>query len=168
MEKYLEAAKPVKTHGLSGELRARVFCDSAGVLGEIDTLYLGKERVPMKIERARPSGNMALLKLAGIDSVEAAAALIGQTLYLDRDELDLPEDTWFTRDLVGLAVTDIDTEEVYGDVTEVLQRTGADVFVMKNSAGRELLFPAIKDVLIKVDIPGGKILIRPLNGLFEN
>jgi 16S rRNA processing protein RimM len=68
-------------------------------------------------------------------------------------------------DLIGLTVKDADTGEVYGRLSDVLQTGGRDVYVIKGE--RELLFPAIPEVVVSVDIAGGEMLIRPLEGLFD-
>ena len=88
-------------------------------------------------------------------------------LYLDREDAELPEDTWFIADIIGLPVYDAESGALYGRVTEILQNGPADVYCLKTSEGRELMFPAIPQVLKKVDIDGERIEIVPLKGLFD-
>ena len=151
-KRYLEAAKLTKTVGLKGEMRAKVLCDDCGLLTDFD-LYLGKDMCKLKIE--------------GVDTVEKAQPLVGSTLYLDREDAELPEDTWFIADVLGLPVYDIDTGELYGEVKEIMQNGPTDVYLIKGKRG-ELMFPAIPEVLINVDIQNEKIEIRPLKGLFDD
>ncbi|MCM1299029.1 MAG: ribosome maturation factor RimM [Firmicutes bacterium] len=167
-KRYLEAARLTKTVGLKGEMRAQVLCDSADILADFD-LFLGEEHVPCTAVSAYPVKNdMCKIRLKGIDTVEQAQKLVGQLLYIDREDAELPEDTWFIADLIGLPVYDLDSGRAYGKVKEILQNGPVDVYLLNTAEGKELLFPAIPQVLKSVDIEGGKILITPLPGLFED
>lgn len=166
-KRYLEAARLTKTVGLKGEMRAQIMCDGCDILTEFE-LYLGKEHKPMRVTSAYPIANdMCKLKIDGIDTVEKAQSLVGGILYLDREDAELPEDTWFIADVLGLPVYDIDTGELYGEVKEVMQNGPVDVYLIKGGRG-ELMFPAVPEVLINVDLEGEKIEIRPLKGLFDD
>lgn len=167
-KRYLEAAKLTKTVGLKGEMRAQVLCDGCEILTDF-TLYLGRERKPVEVISAYPIANdMCKLRISGIDTVEKAQPLIGSILYLDREDAELPEDTWFIADILGLPVYDFDTGVLYGEVKEIMQNGPTDVYLLKDKSGRELMFPAIPEVLLNVDVEGGKIEIRPLKGLFDD
>lgn len=167
-KRYLEAAKITKTVGLKGEMRAKVLCDSADILTDFD-LYLSGDHSVVRVTSAIPVGaDMCKLKIEGTDSVEKAQKLVGQTLCIDREDAELPEDTWFIADIIGLPVYDADNGRCYGKVKDILQNGPTDVYVLKGTDGRELMFPAIPEVLLGVDIDGERIEIRPLKGLFED
>ena len=168
MKKYLEIAKIVSTHGIRGEMRCQYYCDTPEVLCEFDSLYLGKDKTPVTVERAFVQKNVVVLRLKGITTVEQAQPLIGKILYLDRDDAELGEDLFFIQDIIGLTVKDADTGEVYGRITDVYQNGAADVFSIKKPDGRELMFPNISEVVISTDIEGGEMMIRPLKGLFDD
>ncbi len=168
MKKYLEIGKITKLQGLKGEIRVQYYCDDPEMLCEFDTLYLGKERRPVEPQRARFLKNgVAVLKLSGVDTPEAAEKLIGKMLYFDRDDIELPDDTWFIQDVIGLEVYDADSGKCYGKVDDIYQNGTADVYSIKTPGGAQLMFPAIPEVLLETDIEGGKITIRPLEGLFD-
>lgn len=167
MKKYLEIAKAVAAQGLRGEIRCQYYCDAPEVLCEFDVLYLDNGKTPVRVERAYPHKNLVVLKLEGVNSVEDAQKYIGKLLYLDRGDAELPEDAYFIQDLIGLEVKDADTGEVYGKVSEIFQNGAADVYSIKRADGTELMFPYIDEVVKKIDIEGGEILITPLDGLFE-
>ena len=90
-----------------------------------------------------------------------------KTLYMNRDDAELPEDTWFIADLIGLEVRDADSGRVYGKIDEVMQNGPTDVYSIKTPAGKQQLFPAIPEVLLEVNVDGGYMVIRPLPNLFE-
>jgi len=167
-KQFLEMGKITKTQGLKGEVRMQYYCDSPDVLEEFDTLYMGKEKAEIVIERSRYlKSDVVVIKIEGVDTSEAAQKLIGKVLYMNRDDVELPEDVWFIQDIIGLEVVDVDSGKLYGKVDEIYQNGGADVYSLKTPDGAQLMFPAIPEVLIKTDIDEGKIYIRPLEGLFE-
>ena len=167
-KQYLEMGKITKTQGLKGEVRMQYYCDSPDLVEEFDTLYMGKEKTEVELEKSRYlKSDVAVIKIKGIDTPEAAQKLIGKMLYIDRDDVELPEDVWFIQDIIGLEVIDADDGTVYGKVDEIYQNGSADVYSVKTPDGKNLMFPAIPEVLISTDIDEGKITIRPLEGLFD-
>ncbi|MBR2406265.1 MAG: 16S rRNA processing protein RimM [Clostridia bacterium] len=166
-KRYLEAGEIVGTHGVRGEVRVYPECDSPEVLAGLKKLYFDNGARAVRI-KARAHKNMALIKLEGVDTVEAAAALRGQMLYLDRHDLKLPRGTYFIADLIGLSVVDDDNGTVYGECTDVSQTGSNDVYHLRTPEGREVLIPAIPEVIRKVDVDGGVIRIFPMLGLFDD
>lgn len=167
MKRYLEIAKAVSTQGVRGELRCQYYCDAPEVLCEFDELYLNKGERKIRIERAYPHKNLVILKIEGVNTVEDAQKYIGKMFYLDREDAELPEETYFIQDIIGLAVKDYNTGEVYGRITEIFQNGAADVYALKNDEGKQLMFPYIDEIVKKIDIENGEIIITPLDGLFE-
>ena len=167
MEKYIEILEITKPHGLKGEVRAKYHCDDPDEAMEFDVLYLGAEKKPVKLTSCRLIKNMVIIKLDGIDTVEQAQKLAGKFIYIDREDVELDENVWFIRDLIGLEVIDADSGERYGKVDEILQNAPTDVYSVRTPQGKQLLFPAIPQILLEVNLNEGKILIRPLDGLFD-
>ena len=168
MQQFLEIAKITSAHGLRGEVRCQYYCDTADVLCEFDRLYFDKGETPVYVVKAYPHKNIVVMKLKDVDSVEQAQPLIGKILYIDRSDAELDENLFFIQDIIGLTVKDADTGEVYGKITDVYQNGAADVFSIKKSDGRELMFPNISEVVLKTDIESGEMIIRPLKGLFDD
>lgn len=109
---------------------------------------------------------MVLIKLKGVDTPEAANALRNNIIYIDRGDVSLEEGAYFIQDLIGLTVKDADSGVIYGEVKDVLQTGANDVYEISGN-GRTYLVPAIEQVIIKTDIENSVILIRPLEGLFD-
>lgn len=166
-KRYLEAGEIVGTHGVRGEVRVYPECDSPEVLAGLKKLYFDGGVRAVRI-KARAHKNVAIIKLDGIDTVEAAAALRGQMLYLDRNDLKLERGRYFICDLIGASVVDDDTDEVYGECTDVSHTGSNDVYHMRMTDGREVLIPAIPSVIRKVDVDRGVIRIFPMLGLFDD
>lgn len=167
-KQFLEMGKITKLQGLKGEVRMQYYCDSPDVLEEFETLYLDKGKTAVQLENVRYlKSDVAVIKLEGVNTPEVAQKLIGKTLYMNREDVELPEDVWFIQDIIGLSVEDIDSGRLYGKVDEIYQNGGADVYSIRTPEAKQLMFPAIPEVLIKTDIDGGKLFIRPLPNLFE-
>src|SRR5699024_8628978 len=102
MEQLLETGKIVSVHALKGEVKVEPWCDCPDCLAEFDESFIDGEWV--EVERARVQKNMVILKLQGVDTPEAAGRLVGKILYIDRDQAELEEGTYFVADLIGLKV----------------------------------------------------------------
>lgn len=77
-KQFLECGKIVTTHGIKGEVKVQPWCDSPDFLLDFETLFLRRGETPLTVERARVQKNMVVLKIAGVDTPEAAAALRNQ------------------------------------------------------------------------------------------
>ncbi|MBQ8297154.1 MAG: 16S rRNA processing protein RimM [Ruminococcus sp.] len=165
-KEYLEAGKIVSTHGIKGEVKIMPYCDSPELLCEFDRLFLGKAHSEINIERSRVQKNMVIAKLEGFNTPEEAEKLRNKLLYMHRDDLELDENTYFIQDLIGLEVRDADSDVVYGTIDDVIETGANDVYSIKGGS-RSYLIPAIADVVVSTDIDGGVMLIRPLEGLFD-
>ena len=165
---FLEAGEIVGTHGVRGEVRVRPECDSPELFSTLRTVYFdaeGKRSVRMK---ARPHKTIALAKLDGVDTVEAAAALRGTMLYLNRRDVKLEKGRYFICDLIGAQVIDHETGAMYGECTDVTHTGSNDVYHMKTPNGKDVLIPAIPDVVREVDVDHGIIRIFAMLGLFDD
>ncbi len=164
MEKeLLEAGKIINTHALKGEVRIYPYCDSADFLCQVKKLYIDGQSY--KVNAARPHKGQALIKFKGINSIEEAEALLGKMVYFSKKDINLDEGQYFIDDILGMTVQDIDTDEVYGKVTDVFTTGANDVFEVTGE--RVLLVPKIDSVVLNIDLNKKQILIRPLEGLFE-
>lgn len=166
-KQYLEIGKIINVHGLKGEIKVIPWCDSVDFLCEFDKLYIGDKKEKIEVENARNHKNMAILKLKGIDNIDDANKLRNLILYINRDDVELDEKTYFIQDLIGLEVYDVDTGVYYGIIEEVLQTGANDVYNIKGK-NKSYLVPAIADVIIETDIQNATMKIRPLKGLFDD
>ncbi len=167
-QRFLETGKIVTTHGLKGEVKIYPWCDSPEDLLDFEVLYLQQGKRQLAVEQMRLQKNMVLAKFEGVDTVEDAQKLRNQVVYLDREELELPEGVYFVQDLLGLTVVDADSGKTYGRLTDVLQTGANDVYEVTPEEGAPALIPAIPDVIVKIDLEGGELAIRPLAGLFDD
>jgi len=154
----------VGTHGLRGALRVQLLSDFPGAFRRRKQLLLGEALRPVDVAAASVGGASAIVRLIGVETVEAAAALRGEYLYVAAaDAARPPPGEYFLHDIVGLAVEAEDGRQL-GRIEEIL-RTGAnDVYVVGGPLG-ELLIPAIAEVVRSIDLAAGRVVVRPLPGL---
>ena len=168
-KQFLEIGKITNVHGLHGEVKVYPWCDDAAFLCSFDTLYTDKKGTKsVNILRARVQQSVVILQIEGVETREAAEAMRGTILYMDREDVELEEGTYFIQDLIGLTVLDADSGKVWGKITDVMQTGANDVYAIRSEEGREYLAPAIPDVVLNTDIEAGTMTIRPLKGLFED
>ena len=168
-KKFLEVGKIVSTHGLKGDVKVDPWCDDGEFLCEFEELYLdsaGKEKI--KVLSAKVHKNIVLMRLDGIDSIEKAELLRGKILFMDRDDVELPEGEHFIQDILGLGVFDVDTNRCYGKVTDVLKTGANDVYQVTSDDGKDYLIPVIDEVICEVDVDNNFMKIRPLKGIFDD
>lgn len=167
MKKYLEVGKINNTHGVRGELKLTLWCDDIEYLKQFKTLYFDdKGEKAVKLLSARPQKNLAIIRLDGIDTMEKAEKLKGKLLYCDRDDAKIEEGSNYIADLIGCYVVDIDTEEEYGQVKDVLNYGSCDIYDIE-SWGKHTLIPATDDIVKEINVEYKVIRIKKMKGLFD-
>lgn len=168
LKEFLECGKIVAVHGIAGELRMQPWCD-VNDLKKIKQLYLDdKGQKEITLISARPHKNIVLLKLDGINSIEEAAYFRNKVVYLNRNSIKLNPGQHFIQDLIGITVIDIDTNKIYGKISDVFNNGANTVYSITFPDNSEKLIPAIKSVVIKTDVENEKMYIRPIPGLLDD
>jgi 16S rRNA processing protein RimM len=128
------------------------------------TLYAGDEHRPMMVTGSRAIGDRVALKLADISDRDAAQAMFSTPLYVKRgDVMPLPEGRFYHDQIIGLRVVTTAGDEL-GTVIEILATGSNDVYVARDGDA-EVLIPALKDVVKEIDVPGGRMVVEPVEGL---
>ena len=169
IKEYLEIGKITSTHGIRGEMKVQPWCDSVDFMKSFRTLYLDKKGEKAVKVKIRQGGNMAIMKMEGVDTPEDATKMRNRILYMKRSDAVLPEGYYFMQELFDCKVIDADDESItYGVLTDVSETGANDVWHIKDEEGKEYLIPAIPPVVIDVNVAEGIIKIRPLRGIFDN
>lgn len=166
--KELECGKIINTHGIAGDVKLESWCDSPEVLAAVKRLIIqtadGKNIY--KVKKASVFKSFVIAKLEGVNDIDAAASLVGRTVYAEREELPLGDGDHFIADLVGLPVKDVDDGRVYGELREVINRGASDIYVIKTPDG-ERMIPAVDEFVKRIDIDDA-IYIKPIGGMFDD
>lgn len=164
---YIEIGQIVNTNGLKGVVKVNPFTDDIGKFEELKYVYiqLKNELKKVKIEQVRYNKNQVLLKLEGIDSIEEAEKYRNFYLKTEKEsQEDLGEDTYYIVDLIGIDVYS-DKNEYLGKIEDVFPTGSNDVYVVKDNLGKQILIPAIADVVKEVDLKNKKMIINLIPGL---
>ena len=167
---YIETGEIVSVHGVKGELKIYPWADYPEFLEEFDRFYIKTNKMHYKAfdaQEVRCHKNTVLIKFEGIDTVEQAREYIGKIIYLDRDEIELEEGTYFIEDLIGCTVVNDQTGEEIGTVKAVDNFGASDVYTIETSDGREVMFPAVDEFLVNTDIDKKEIRIKVIEGMFS-
>jgi len=162
----LRVGQVVRPHGLRGQLKVKWLALEVP-LDPGTTLYLGEGAAAEPVRVAAVSAlnpPFLLLTVDGCTSVEGAEGLRGASLWMARGALPALEgDAYYVADLLGMRV-ESDTGDPLGEVVEVIETGAADVYVVRG-AGGELLLPAIREVVRRVDLAARLIVVTPLPGM---
>ncbi len=167
---YIETGEIISVHGLKGEVKVYPWADTPQFLEEFDTFYIKKNKMHYRSLHAinvRAHKNVVLIEFEGIDNVELARNLIGKVLYLDRDEIELEEGTYFVADLIDCKVINHETEEEIGVVTDVKFLGASDIYYIKGNDGNDYMFPAVDEFLMGTDIENKTIRVKVIEGMFS-
>ena len=167
MEEYFEIGQIVNTSGLKGEIKIKPFTDDIKKFNNLKTIYVSikKELKEFEIEHVRFSKNMVFIKLKGINTIEEAENYRNLYLKIKRDKDEkLEEGVYYVVDLIGCTVYTDDNQEL-GKLEDVFSTGSNDVYVVKDEMGKQVLLPAIKEVIKQVDIDNKKIIVHLLEGL---
>ncbi|MBE7035229.1 MAG: 16S rRNA processing protein RimM [Ruminococcaceae bacterium] len=164
--KLIEIGQVVNTHGVRGEFKLNPWTDSLDGLLDYDVFYYQKkgQDVPLYVERIRIHKNCAIIKAEGVDTMEEAELLRGQTLFVERDE-NLPEGRYYIVDLIGLRVM-TEEDEVLGIISDVLQTGANDVYEVRGNE-KPIYLPVIDQVVLEVNIPEGYVRVAVPEGLLD-
>lgn len=154
---FLDAGQIVTTHGVYGEMKVLPWADGPDFLLEFDRVRIeGKD---YKVESCRIQKTCNLLKLEGIDTMEAAQAMHGKTLQIYREDTD--PDIIFAAELIGMKVFREDI--LIGTITEVLDYPGNKVYVVKGE--KNYLIPAVKAFILSTDMDANRMEVRLIEGM---
>ena len=161
---YLIIGKVLSAWGLKGEVKIEIITDFPDRFALLDQVLLGDEHTPFKLEGFRKHAQFGLLKLSGLDNPEAARKLAGMLIYVPIAEaVPLGPDEFYEHQIIGLDVWTTDGQHL-GRVSEVLFTGSNEVYVVQDK-GKEVLIPAIKDVVPEIDLERGRMIVRLIDGL---
>lgn len=159
---FIAAGHIVNTHGVRGEVKLLPRGVDADVLLGCRTLYIAGK--PVSPTARRIHKGCLLLKLPGVDDMDAALALKGRAVSIRRRDVELPEGVYFDQELVGLTARDAATGETLGQVEEVLACPAHKIYAVRGGKD-EYLIPAVPAFIAAIDLPGGTMDIHVWEGM---
>ena len=154
---YLEAGEIVTTHGVRGEMKVLPWTDSPDFLLDYNRVRIeGAEYI---VESCRVQKSCNLLKVRGVDTMEAAQALRGKIVEIYR--CDAPAELIFAAELIGVRV--FENENELGSITDVLDYPGNKVYVVEGE--HTYMIPAVKAFVLSTDLESGTMQVKLIEGM---
>lgn len=159
---FLVLGRVVKVHGVRGEVKMACLADAWEPFRTLSRVWMGPPDGPFqlfRLERAQGRGRAVVLKLAGVETPEAAAGLVGHEVAVPRAEAPSPPDgVYYHYDILGLEV--LEEGRPLGTVREILETPAHDVYVVRGPLG-EWMLPATRAHIRRIDVAAGCIEIEP-------
>lgn len=174
----IKIGKIVNAVALRGEVKVYHYSDYKERFEELDEILVernGAKRHAMErytIEGVRYQKDMAILKLKGVNDRNAAEALKDCDVYITEEDLrELPEDTFYVRDLIGCRVinegSESESAEEIGTITDVLQNSAQDIYQIKTKSGKEVLIPAVGEFVKEINISEKTVKVSLIPGFLD-
>ena len=154
---YIKAGEIVTTHGVRGEMKVLPWLDSPEDLCDFERCRIDGKEFEMQQVRVQKTCN--LVKLRGIDTMEAAQAMRGKTVELYREDID--DEIIFADELKGVEV--FAEGQCIGKIVDVLDYPGNSVYVVKGQY--EYMIPAVKAFILNTDVEANRMEVRLLEGM---
>jgi len=152
--------------GLRGELKIYPYSENKERFETLKTIYFNDAEV--KIEQVRYKDNLVILKIQGVDDRTSAEACRGKEVFMKDEELeDLPEGTYYVKDILGFLVEDA-SRGIIGTLKDVRDNGAQDLFIIEKTNGGELLVPAVEQFFTAVDLDRKVVLIDLIEGMYED
>ncbi len=167
MEELFQVGVITSTHGIRGEVKVFPTTDDPRRFLDLEKVLLdtGRERIPLEIQNVRFFKQFVILKFKSLDNINEVERYRRCPLLVERkDAVPLEEDEYFIADMLGLEVLMEDGAR-FGTLKDVIETGANDVYVIESLEHGEVLIPAIKECVLDVDIPGGRMKIRLMDGL---
>lgn len=169
MDNLLQVGVITSTHGLKGEVKVFPTTDDINRFKSLKEVIMdtGKEKKTLEIVGVKFFKKFAILKFKGIDDINMVEQYKSFPLYVTRENaVPLEEDEYFIADLIGLEIIDESSSKI-GVLTDILETGANDVYVVTMEDGKEILLPAIKDCILKINVNEKTIMIHMMDGLLE-
>ena len=163
MEDKFEIGKIVNTFGIKGEVKILPYTEDVNSFKKMKYIYVNDLKI--KIQSVKFHKNFVILKLEGIEDMTSAENLRNSIIKIERKKEKLPENTYYIKDLIGLEVITDDDGNTLGVVKDIYNTGANDIYTIETKEGKEILLPAIKEVIKEVDIENRKIIVHILKGL---
>jgi 16S rRNA processing protein RimM len=164
---FLVVGKVRRPHGVHGDVVAEIYTDFPERFIPSKEIFLGEKHLKLVITNHRQHNEGLLLGFEGVSSPEQAGRYRNQIISISTsDASELPEGRFYFHELIDLEVVDEGGNHL-GTLTEILETGANDVYVVKSSTGSELLLPAIREVVLNVDLDAKKMRVHLIPGLAD-
>lgn len=164
---YIKIGMISNAHGIKGEVKVYPLTDNIKRFSKLKFVFLKTkdEYVKVEIQGVKYLKENVILKMANVETMNDALKYKNEYIYIDKENIvKLPRDSYFISDLMDMEVS-TEEGELIGIITSVFPTGSNDVYEIKTPQGKAILIPAIKDVILTVDVENKKMTIKLLEGL---
>lgn len=161
-QEFITAGRIIGAHGVKGEVKLLPLGIDTAYLTAFGTFYI--DGSPVTPAACREHKGCLLLKLPGVEDMDAALALKGKNVAVRRSDGHLPADVFFDQELVGLTARDAATGEVLGKVEEVLLYPAHKIYAVRGGKD-EYLIPAVPAFIKEINLTEGYMDIHVWEGM---
>lgn len=159
----IEFGKIVNTHGLKGEVKVYSYTDNVENILSLKKVYI--DDTAYVVESMKSFKGMFLMKLKGIDRIEDTESILNKMCFREvKTGESNEEEGFFVRDLIGIKVFD-EQDTLIGTLKEVFETGANDVYEIVDENNHSIYLPAIKSVILLVDVTARKMVVRLMEGL---
>ena len=170
MEQFLQVGVISSTHGIRGEVKVFPTTDDPARFKKLKNIFLdtGRERIGLEIQAVKFFKQFVIVKFKGIDNINDIERYKGKSLLVPRkDAVKLAENEYFIADLIGMDVYKDEEETRFGVLRDVMETGANEVYIIDSDRHGEVLVPAIRQCILKVDVENRKMRIHLLDGLIS-
>lgn len=165
----LAVGKIVKAFGVRGDIAILPMTDNPGRFKKLKRVFVGRNDTDVH-ETAAVAAVVdtrgVRLRLAGVNTRTDAEKLVGALLFVDeQDAAPLAKGSYYVHTIIGLRVVD-DAGTTLGVVKDVLKYPAHDVYVVEHNGG-EVMIPAVKEFIKKIDIGKGTMRVKLIEGMLN-
>lgn len=168
MTKYLEIGQIVNVFGIKGMVKVKPFTDNIKKFSDLKSVYIKNQagQTEYKIQEVKYHKNMVLIKFEGVNNPEQANLLRNSYVIIDRkQEEPLEEGRYYIVDMIGLKVYTQENDKYLGILEDIYNTGSNDIYVVKDELGKQILLPAIENVIKKIDMENKRIIVNLIPGL---
>lgn len=160
----------INTHGIKGEIKVFPTTDDINRFDYLKEVFMDTRKeglIKLEVSSVKYFKNLVILKFKGIDNINDIEKFKGSDLYVTRENaIPLEEDEYYIADILGAEVY-TDSDELFGELVDVLQTGANDVFVVKTKSDKEVLFPVIDECVLDIDTDNKKVVVHIMPGLLD-
>jgi 16S rRNA processing protein RimM len=158
MKDLVTIGQIINTHGVKGEVKVFPLTDDMKRFRKLKTIIVDEQEI--EVIWCKLQTDKVILKLNGIDTMEVAEKYKTKYIKVKReDAVKLPKGRYFVVDIIGCKVVDENNKEI-GNVSEVIFTGSNEVYWIKGT--KDILIPALEDIVLNIDIDNKIITIKPL------
>lgn len=169
MEELFRVGVISNTHGIRGEVKVYPTTDNVRRFDDLKEVILdtGKEQLNLHVTSVKYFKNMVILKFKEFDNINDIIPYKGMDLLVTRENaIPLEDGEYYIADIIGSKVI-TDEDKILGTLTDVLQTSANDVYVVKTKDGKEVLLPSIEECILDRDIENKIVKVHIMKGLLD-